>query len=159
MLSFRNYEGQQMPFKDKEKARTYANARARAYYAANKEKRQAKARAEYWADPERARANAAAWKAANPERKRGHTRKYNLSKYGITPEEYDTLVERENGVCAICGSPPSESRALDVDHGPNKQFVRGLLCNPCNRGLASFRDNPRHLAAAVVYLMERQCPS
>lgn len=144
-----------MPFKDKETARAYGRSRYKAYYEANKEKLRAKSRAWYHANREQSVAKAKAWKDANPTRKQGHTRKFNLSKYGVSPEDYAAMLEHEGGVCAICGEPPPEGRALDIDHNGDRTVIRGLLCNPCNRGIAAFRDNPRHLAAAIVYLAER----
>jgi len=73
--------------------------------------------------------------------------------YGITIDEYDRKLEGQNGVCAICGKPESQSyRKLSVDHNHATNAVRGLLCYGCNRGIGSFRENPTSLHNAVVYL-------
>jgi hypothetical protein len=73
-------------------------------------------------------------------------------KYGISTDEYDRLFMEQNGVCLICKSPPKEGRRLSVDHDHETGLVRGLLCQPCNLGLGSFRDNPIRLMAALTYL-------
>src|SRR5450756_496279 len=79
-------------------------------------------------------------------------------KYGLNKEEVEALLETQGGVCAICKTPEPGGRfnewALDHDHKTNKP--RGPLCNQCNHGLGSFRDNTVFLESAVAYL-RRAC--
>lgn len=85
-------------------------------------------------------------------------RKYNLKKYGITPEEYDTLNEQQNGVCAICATPPSSKDRggkLHVDHCHTTGKVRGLLCTKCNMVLGGINDNIDLLEHIKTYLIKR----
>ena len=73
-------------------------------------------------------------------------------KFGMTLEEYQVLLDRQGGVCAICQSPP-EKKALAVDHKHDESnAIRGLLCECCNRGLGLFRENPMNFFRAVAYL-------
>lgn len=76
-----------------------------------------------------------------------------LKLYGLTSDDYDEILARQGGGCAICGGPPNHGtrcRNFDVDHDHATGQVRGLLCNPCNRqvGLveAGFRQWPHVLA-------------
>lgn len=80
-------------------------------------------------------------------------------KYGISPDDYDTLLARQGGVCAICGAdnvrtnrPNAGLRPLLVDHDHSTNEVRGLLCDPCNVGLSRFDDDPERLKKAAQYL-------
>lgn len=73
------------------------------------------------------------------------------AKYGLTLVGYSALLDRQGGVCAICGEAP-DSRLLFVDHRHSDGRIRGLLCSGCNSGLGYFRDDPARLAAAKVYL-------
>ena len=62
-------------------------------------------------------------------------------------------IPTKDRVCAICGNVrSSDGRALAVDHDHVTGEVRGLLCNFCNRGIGMFRDNPRLLGRAALYL-------
>ena len=70
------------------------------------------------------------------QRARAHAR-YVERTYGLEPGEYDRMLEAQDGRCAICGKQPRTKR-LSVDHDHNTGRVRGLLCQPCNRGLRSF---------------------
>lgn len=79
----------------------------------------------------------------------GSTRNYHLkARYGITSAEYDDMLERQGGLCALCRERPAEH----VDHDHLHGHVRGLLCSCCNQGLGNFRDELAHLKAAVDYL-------
>lgn len=70
---------------------------------------------------------------------------------GAPLEEYERLLEEQNGKCAICGLEPGERRHC-VDHCHVTGVIRGVICNACNMGLGYFRDNPEFLEAAAVYL-------
>lgn len=75
-------------------------------------------------------------------------------KYNITLDDYQKLLKKQNGECAICGQISSESRTLDVDHCHKSGKIRGLLCPNCNVGLGNFQDNILLLQKASLYLME-----
>lgn len=74
--------------------------------------------------------------------------------YGISLDEYHELVKQQNGVCAICKSPPPEGRKkrLSIDHCHNTGVVRGLLCDNCNRSLGLLKDSIDVLENAIQYL-------
>jgi hypothetical protein len=72
--------------------------------------------------------------------------------YGLTPEDYDAMSARQNGVCAICRKKPDKRLCVDHSHRNNK--VRDLLCGRCNSGLGYFDDDPALLRAAAEYLEE-----
>lgn len=71
-------------------------------------------------------------------------------RYGLTPEEYDELLGRQNRVCAICGNPEA-NRNMAVDHDHETGKVRGILCGPCNRKLGVL-ENEDFVSAAKLYL-------
>jgi hypothetical protein len=71
-------------------------------------------------------------------------------RYGISPAEYDALLEKQGGTCAICRMR-SKGR-LCVDHCHVTGMVRGLLCNECNTALGYLKDDQASLVAALAYL-------
>lgn len=83
---------------------------------------------------------------SNPKIKQ-QRRDYKLQyDYGITLNEYDIMLEKQNGVCAICGCEETNNGRwktgpirLSVDHNHKTNKVRGLLCNNCNTALGGFR--------------------
>lgn len=79
--------------------------------------------------------------------------------YNISLEDYNALLDAQDGGCAICGVAPTHGRALKVDHdhkccaqGSCGKCVRGLLCNRCNLSIGKFEDNASLLRAAADYL-------
>ena len=120
------------------RCKSCCNAEKNQYRARNREQSRAAYRKEY--------------------RKRVHPnfhREINLRKnYGMTLSEYDQMLAEQNGRCAICGTdkPGGKWDRLVVDHCHQTEVVRGLLCNDCNRGLGIFKDSPKRLRAAALYL-------
>jgi len=74
-----------------------------------------------------------------------------LKRYGMTPDDYDLLLNKQNGVCAICGKEPGKRR-FAIDHDHNTGTIRGLLCFRCNFGLTYFSENHVILHKASKYL-------
>lgn len=94
-------------------------------------------------------------KVYNSRRAPGSFAAANLkSRYGLTPEERQAMVDGQGGRCAVCGCPEAESRGgkLVVDHDHQTKLVRAMLCNECNVGLGRFKDNPDLLRKAADYL-------
>ena len=123
----------------------------------------------YEEDPSRRQRDvdrAIAWAKANPERRAAKVQEYRdagilkrslrkthlKKKYGITPEDYDRMLEAQGGGCAICGRPPRDDIALHVDHDHETGFIRGLLCFPCNNALGLMKDDPERLIRAAEYV-------
>lgn len=95
----------------------------------------------------------------NRERQAEKGREAHLRRtFGMTVAEYDAMLDAQGGGCAICGAPPGE-RAHPVDHDHETGAVRGILCDPCNRGLGSFADDPDRLLSAVAYLLSQPSTS
>lgn len=73
--------------------------------------------------------------------------------YGISLEQYNTLIKEQRGGCAICGkAKESDGRKLSIDHDHKTGMVRGVLCYSCNKGLGLFYDNEQLLLNAQAYL-------
>lgn len=86
---------------------------------------------------------------------RGHLLK---GRYKITLENYDAILAKQNGKCAICGSSVgSEKRGrLFVDHDHETGMVRGLLCHKCNVGIENFSESMDLLKNAIEYIRQWQ---
>lgn len=94
----------------------------------------------------------------DPEKRKAsktYQRKYWLMKqFGITPDDYDRMLNEQNGGCAICDSDKSGNRSKNfmIDHDHETGKVRGLLCYRCNQAIGAFDDNPDLLRKAATYL-------
>jgi hypothetical protein len=88
------------------------------------------------------------------EEKKLRIRKQHVATYGLTLEQYDMMLEKQNGVCAICGKGGSHShhKNLCIDHDHETGEVRGLLCDLCNKGIGCLKDDLDLLKSAVLYL-------
>lgn len=72
--------------------------------------------------------------------------------FGITLEEFDRMVEKQNGICAICGNININGQRLCVDHNHKTGDIRKLLCHHCNRLLGCAKENVTILQSAINYL-------
>ncbi len=99
-------------------------------------------------------------KKENPIHAKKQKTKHHLKfSYGITIEEYEALLLKQNNLCFICQEPETATikgmiKKLAVDHCHSTKKVRGLLCLNCNMGIGKFKHNPELLRNAALYCEE-----
>lgn len=83
-----------------------------------------------------------------------------LAKYGISAEEWQSMYDKQAGLCPICLKP---MRRANVDHfhvknwkqmqpSDRKQYVRALICFVCNYRLLMRGMTSDRLRRAADYL-------
>jgi hypothetical protein len=84
-----------------------------------------------------------------------------LEKLGLTLQQYNQLLEMQNGKCAVCQIVESNGHGrfhVDHDHSccPGRMkcgnCALGLVCSKCNLAMGSFKDSPELLKKASNYL-------
>ncbi len=75
-----------------------------------------------------------------------------ISRYGISLKEYNSILSKQNGKCAICGGNGKKKLAVDHDH--NNGRVRGLLCVRCNTAIGALNDDIGFLQRAIEYIIK-----
>ena len=98
----------------------------------------------------KARADAKAWQDANPLMKKAQR----LKNYGLSLAEFEAMLTRQDGGCAICGfaDRTDSTKFPMVDHCHKSGVVRGLLCARCNFAVGLFDDDPGRARKAADYL-------
>lgn len=98
------------------------------------------------------------WRNANPRAARSIDLK---KRFGITLDEYEILLERQQNVCKLCQQPERAidrfsgmPRNLAVDHCHTTGKIRGLLCTHCNTALGLFQEDPELMIKAAEYVKE-----
>jgi len=100
--------------------------------------------------PQRVRA----WAEKNRDKRLKKLREIHLrNKFGLTPDEYDRILDAQDGACALCECAPTPGISLHVDHDHGTGEVRGLLCVRCNNALGLLREDPDLLKRAARYVM------
>lgn len=136
-----------MPHKDAEARKAYNKSYAQ------KPENKAKARLAQQRYAERNPGKYARFKQNNPDYFKSRHLK---SKYGITVEQRDELLESQGNCCAICKSIDPGPKGWHTDHCHKTGRVRGILCNGCNVGLGHFKESVAVLnAAAIEYLFDK----
>lgn len=95
------------------------------------------------------------WYAAHPKDSEEHSRAHYWTRYRITPADRQRLIDEQDGLCYLCGDPLllDEPRKVHVDHDHDHcsgntacgKCIRGVACDPCNRGIGYFRSDPERL--------------
>lgn len=93
-------------------------------------------------------------KASYERNKDWYTNHDLIKRYGITLDEYNTMLDQQRGVCYVCGGVNSNGRRLSVDHNHETGEVRKLLCHPCNASLGSLREDISVLENMINYIKE-----
>lgn len=85
--------------------------------------------------------------------------------YDITLEQYNEMLQAQNGVCKICKEPPNikgpkgKIKDLCIDHCHDTNKVRGLLCHSCNAAIGLLKHSSDLLKIAALYCEETKgCP-
>ena len=73
-----------------------------------------------------------------------------LKKFGLTKEQYQSMLNEQSGRCAICEEPLSGGWVIDHCHMTMK--VRGLVHPKCNTFIGLGNEDPKKFEMAVAYL-------
>lgn len=99
------------------------------------------------------------WQSKNKD----YIKIYNrIIKYGVSLDQYNQMLQEQNGVCFICGKEETiidkrvnRTVSLAVDHNHSTGKVRGLLCVKCNSILGLANDNIELLQKSIDYLKSK----
>lgn len=98
------------------------------------------------------------------KRQPGYVNQYltrGIERHGISKEQYDNMMNDQNGSCALCRGKETENKRLSIDHDhgccPGNyscgKCVRGLLCGRCNKMLGSLELSRVSLQAIKEYAL------
>lgn len=104
---------------------------------------------------QRARQLVTDYQARNPEMVFKNNRAQGLRRYyGMTVADYDSLLLKQDGRCAICltDKPSGKNGRLVVDHCHTTGNIRGLLCMKCNFMIGYASENSDTLKQGAAYI-------
>ena len=148
-------------FDDPEKCK----GKSKEYYKTHKKKHKELRKRWRSSNKERCDRNRHNWQLKNPQKTKDLSRKSSWKQHGIinldgsdfTVINYDRLYQVQCGRCSICMKHvtelPRSKKTLVVDHDHKTGFVRGLLCDPCNRSLG-WIENIDFVEKATNYLLK-----
>jgi hypothetical protein len=113
-----------------------AQAKAKAYREANKDREREQARK----------------RDATPEAKQHRSERRMIKSSGLTIEKYNLLFEKQKGICLVCEKSPAPGNKLVPDHNHETGEIRGLLHIKCNLGIGNLQDDPILCRKAATYL-------
>lgn len=84
-----------------------------------------------------------------------------MKHHGLTCDDYDQMLEAQDGVCAGCHKPDPRGARLAVDHNHSccpadkscSNCRRGLLCVRCNRAVGLLQDSADTATWIAQYLI------
>ena len=80
-------------------------------------------------------------------------REWNLkTNFGMTIQNYEELLDKQNGTCDICNGINENGNRLSVDHDHNTGKIRSLLCSNCNLMIGNAREDVVVLNNAIEYI-------
>jgi hypothetical protein len=130
-----------------------ARKAARIRYEAKAENRlKRRKRLTTYADSDKGKATVKAWRARSKHKLKLYRRTAQLKKYKLTIIQFNAMLRKQRGRCALCKQKFAEGDKPVVDHCHLTGVVRGLLHNKCNRGLGLLGDTVHGLQAAILYL-------
>lgn len=81
--------------------------------------------------------------------------------FGITLQQYNALVIKQNNCCAICKMPEAikqngKVQDLAVDHDHQTGKVRELLCGNCNHALGKLKEDEDIILSMLEYIKKHK---
>ena len=97
------------------------------------------------------------WLKNHPEAVKHYRRKGFLkNKFGLSHEQYQAILVKQDGKCAICREPLPEREENGyfppVDHDHITGRIRGIAHTRCNQGIGMFKDNSTALRRAADHV-------
>jgi hypothetical protein len=116
----------------------------------------------YKDDPEGQRLRVQKWRERQGGNLRYCYRSWSLKRhYGLTLDDYDNMLQEQQGLCYLCGLPETALKAtkdgvknLAVDHCHKTGKVRKLLCTKCNTAIGLLNDDIGLVKRLAQYLEE-----
>jgi hypothetical protein len=95
---------------------------------------------------------------AKPENKLRRRNNDLKRRFGITLEEYNSLLKAQDNKCPICEQPLDlvNTRHTHLDHDHITSKIRGVLHSKCNHLLGFAYENPQTLLNAIKYLQDNE---
>jgi hypothetical protein len=76
------------------------------------------------------------WRRENPKSRKLSDRKKELKRLGATIELFNSILEKQKGLCKICSIDfQKEDKKPVLDHNHETGNIRGILCQNCNMQL------------------------
>lgn len=83
-----------------------------------------------------------------------YARLFRLRKWGMTADEFEVMLDKQNGICAACGGDMPNPQ---IDHSHyGKMQMRELLCIRCNVTLGNVKDDISVLVKLILYLRKHR---
>lgn len=93
--------------------------------------------------------------------KRKHQEQMHKYNYGISAGQYQAMLAKQKGCCAICGIGENKRKGHEnkmcVDHDHKTGLVRGLLCHRCNIVLGMIEKNFTVALTMMEYIRHWNC--
>ncbi len=136
--------------------REYNRVRQARWVNKNREHVRALGRERYRLRAEHFKNKSAAWRKKNAHISKRTYRKWQLkSRFGISIEQYEEMLDRQERKCAICGMEQKGEKSLAVDHNHLTGKVRELLCAGCNFIVGVTEKNDKLWMSKVVEYLEK----
>lgn len=90
----------------------------------------------------------------DPIRKMKQRNVFLKKSFNLTHTDYIKILNTQNGVCGICKKHRLSPRTsyMAIDHCHESNYIRGILCNWCNRAIGLLNEDITVLQNAINYL-------
>lgn len=113
-----------------------------------------------WANPEMREKKHKSLKKAAEKRKKPEEQlkkegwvRFLKNTYGITPEQYNEFLVKQDGKCPVCHNQLPLKSVIDHNHETGE--VRGILCIGCNLIVGTVEKRKKLIEGSVLYLFQK----